>query len=104
MRDGHCRIVLWYGSRAGFQANKILFNCHPPSSPVNTRTPYEKLHAEQEKGTLPPNLHIQARAKRFDPFGEDADPDNELDKITAFPKSNTIIVDPENRCVSLEDR
>ena len=42
------------------------------SAPVSSRTPYEKLHAEQEKGTLPPNLHIQARAKRFDPFSEDA--------------------------------
>ena len=28
------------------------------------------------------DLHIQARAKRFDLFSEDADPDNELDQIT----------------------
>jgi len=67
------------------------------SAPVDTRTPYEKLHAEQERGTLPPNLHVQPRAKRFDPFGEETEGDSDLDRVTAFPGSNTIIVDPENR-------
>ena len=44
---------------------------------------------------------MQPRAKRFDPFdgGEEGSGglDSELDRITAFPGSNTIIVDPENR-------
>ena len=57
--------------------------------------PNNYLH--QERGTLPPNLHVQPRAKRFDPFGEETEGDSDLDRVTAFPGSNTIIVDPENR-------
>ena len=38
------------------------------------------LSLSQEKGNLPPNLHVQPRAKRFDPFSEEADPERELDR------------------------
>ena len=54
-------------------------------------------YLHQERGGLPPNLHVQPRAKRFDPFGEETEGDSDLDRVTAFPGSNTIIVDPENR-------
>ena len=68
---------------------ELLIKCTIQSK---LRTPYEKLHEEKSKGNLPRNLHIQLRAKRFDPEG-----DSEFDKVTAFPRSSTIIVDPENR-------
>lgn len=67
---------------------------HFYSTRVDMRTPYEKLHDDQGRGRLPPNLHVQRYAKRFDP---DDDGDSEFDRITAFPTSSTIIVDPENR-------
>ena len=58
---------------------------------------FPNTYLHQERGTLPPNLHVQPRAKRFDPFGEETEGDSELERVTAFPGSNTIIVDPENR-------
>eukprot|EP00095_Tigriopus_kingsejongensis_P006974 maker-scaffold693_size110418-snap-gene-0.24 protein:Tk06974 transcript:maker-scaffold693_size110418-snap-gene-0.24-mRNA-1 annotation:"mitochondrial 39s ribosomal protein l50" len=59
---------------------------------VDVRTPYEKLHESRDEGQLPPNLNIQLRAARFDPKG-----DHWTNRTTAYPGTNTIIVDPENR-------
>lgn len=62
------------------------------STPVDVRTPYERLYDEKSKGNVPKNLHIQLRAKRFDGTN-----DNILDQVTAFPGSSTILVTPEAR-------
>ena len=61
------------------------------STKVDVRTPYEKLYQEKSKGNLPPNLHIQLNPKRFDPSDEGKF------GISAFPRSNTIMVTPEAR-------
>lgn len=54
-------------------------------SPIDVRTPYEQLANQSKEGSLPPNLCIQLDPIRFTGKG-----DHELDKITAFPRSNTI--------------
>lgn len=55
-------------------------------SPIDVRTPYEQLHDSSEAGSLPPNLCIQLDPVRFTGEG-----DHPLDKVTAWPRSNTII-------------
>merc|ERR1712059_11823 len=57
-------------------------------SPINTLNPYEKLHRDFEGGLLPPNLVIQLDPIRFTGKG-----DHPLDKVTAFPRSNTLVTD-----------
>jgi len=52
--------------------------------PIDTRTPYEQLHAQAEDGTLPANICIQLDPHRFTGKG-----DHLLDKVTAWPRSNT---------------
>ncbi len=44
------------------------------------------------RGNLPPNLHVQRRARRFDPEG-----DHRFDRTTAWPGASTVMVNPEAR-------
>jgi len=54
-------------------------------STIDVRTPYEQLSDQGRDGSLPANLCIQLDPIRFTGKG-----DHELDKINAFPRSNTI--------------
>jgi len=58
------------------------------NSPINTLNPYEKLHRDFEEGILPPNLVIQLDPIRFTGKG-----DHPLDRVTAFPRANTLVTD-----------
>lgn len=55
-------------------------------SAVCTLNPYELLHQEQEAGSLPQNLVIQKDPIRFTGQG-----DHPLDKVTAYPRSRTLV-------------
>merc|ERR1712198_574363 len=53
--------------------------------PVSTSTPYQQLHDDMLDGNLPDNLVVQLDAIRFTGEG-----DHPMDKVTAFPRRNTI--------------
>lgn len=62
------------------------------STPVDVRTPYEKLHEDRARGKLPKNLHVQ-----LDPLLYNQEDDHPLHKVTALPQENEILVTPEER-------
>lgn len=75
--------------------DKVL---HFYSVKITKESSYDRLEAMSKKGQLPPNLHIQLEPVRFDPkAAEEAGEEQDVAKITAFPRSSTIIVNPENR-------
>lgn len=63
------------------------------STEVTDQSPYDKLEAGVLRGQLPQNLHVQIEPLRFDPTTSTSD----LGKISAFPRSSTILVSPEAR-------
>jgi len=56
------------------------------TSEVCTMTPYEQLHRDQEANLLPPNLVV-----RLDPIRFTGEGDHHLDKVTAWPRSDTLV-------------
>jgi len=56
------------------------------STPIDMKTPYDRLHEASETGQLPPNLQIQKDAVRFTGKGE-----HPMDQVTAYPRSSTIV-------------
>lgn len=60
---------------------------------VDQLSPYDRLEAGVRQGVLPQNLHVQLEPHRFDPENATSD----MDKITAFPRSSSIMVSPEAR-------
>jgi len=75
--------------------DKVL---HFYSVEITRESSYDRLESMSKKGELPPNLYIQLEPVRFDPKAAEED-GNEQDvaRITAYPRSSTIIVDPMNR-------
>lgn len=75
--------------------DKVL---HFYSVEITKESSYDRLESMSKKGELPPNLHIQLEPVRFDPKAAEED-GNEQDvaRITAFPRSSTILVHPESR-------
>jgi len=75
--------------------DKIL---HFYSVEITKESSYDRLESMSKKGELPPNLYIQLEPVRFDPKAAEED-GNEQDvaRITAYPRSSTIIVTPESR-------
>ncbi len=61
------------------------------STPVDMMTPYERIEAGVRFGDMPQNLHVQLEPHRFDPEGGSS----RLDRVTAFPRSSTILSTPE---------
>lgn len=56
------------------------------STPIDMKTPYDRLHEASEEGQLPPNLQIQKDPVRFTGKGE-----HRLDQVTAYPRSSTLV-------------
>ena len=63
------------------------------SAEVTNQSPYDKLEDGVRHGRLPQNLSIQKEPLRFDPENATSD----LGRVTAFPRSSTILVSPEAR-------
>ena len=75
--------------------DKVL---HFYSVQISKESSYDRLETMSKKGELPPNLFIQREPVRFDPeAAEEAGEEQDVARITAFPRSSTIIVNPENR-------
>ena len=75
--------------------DKVL---HFYSVEINKESSYDTLESMSKKGELPPNLFIQLDPVRFDPdAAEEAGEEQDVARITAYPRSSTIIVNPENR-------
>ena len=75
--------------------DKVL---HFYSVEISKESSYDKLEQMSKKGELPPNLFIQKEHVRFDPVAaEEAGEEQDVARITAFPRSSTIVVNPENR-------
>ena len=71
---------------------------HFYSVQITKESSYDRLEAMSRKGELPPNLHIQLEPLRFDPeAAEEAGEEQDVARIPAYPRSSTIIVNPENR-------
>ena len=71
---------------------------HFYSIKITKESSYDRLEAMSKKGELPANLHIQLEPMRFDPkAAEEAGEEQDVARITAYPRSSTIIVNPENR-------
>lgn len=75
--------------------DKVL---HFYSVEISQESSYDRLEAMSKKGELPPNLYIQKEHVRFDPeAAEEAGEEQDVARITAYPRSSTIVVHPENR-------
>ena len=75
--------------------DKVL---HFYSVEINKESSYDRLETLSKKGELPPNLFIQLDPVRFDPEAAvEAGEEQDVARITAYPRSSTIIVNPENR-------
>ena len=75
--------------------DKVL---HFYSVEVNRESSYDRLEALSKKGELPPNLFIQLDPVRFDPDAAlEAGEEQDVARITAYPRSSTIVVNPESR-------
>ena len=75
--------------------DKVL---HYYSVEINKESAYDRLEKMSKEGELPANLYIQLDPVRFDPeAAEEAGEEQDVARITAYPRSSTIIVNPENR-------
>ena len=75
--------------------DKVL---HFYSVQITKESSYDRLEAMSKKGELPPNLYIQLEPVRFDPeVAEEAGVEQDVARISAYPRSSTIVVNPENR-------
>ena len=61
------------------------------STSVDMLSPYDRLEQGVRSGVLPANLTVQLEPLRFDP----SQATHELGRITAFPRSSTILSTPE---------
>ena len=60
---------------------------------VDMLSPYDRLEQGVRSGDLPPNLTVQLEPLRFDP--ESSPSKQDVGRITAFPRSSTILSTPE---------